>query len=336
MLRMLRDVIQKAIGLNRVQEQIRGDLAEIRSMLMRIDGALKVTQETDSSLILSDLDQLFQKRLDEKLNFYFRWRLPYSFPENGKTFIHTNDGHRLYADPNEPFVTLHLLEHGEWETAVRRELRRELAAGSTFIDIGANIGLHTLLATALVGDKGKVIALEPHPITMELLRQNLEINGMLDRVTLAQLALADEDDTIVSFEYFAEHPAMSGLKVSQEVIDKFKGTLQKIDVKTITLDTLVERMGLTPDLVKIDVEGFEYTVLQGCIKTIEKFHDVRFLMEYEKAMAESVVRPGVGGEISKFFKARGFKISRVDENQLSPITHEQFLVEVRGDYIFSR
>jgi FkbM family methyltransferase len=329
MLRFARNYLYKAIGLNRLRAEIKADMVKMTL------GAMNGQGESSGSG-LAALDELIQRRLDEKLSYYFRWRMPLSFPAQGKTFIHTNDGHRLYVDPKEPFMTLHLLEHGEWETPVRRELRRELVSGSTFVDIGANIGLHTLLAAALVGEKGCVFAVEPHPATMEILRQNLEINGLLDRVGFAQLAISNLDDATVTFEYFVEHPGMSGLKVSKEIVDKFKGTLERIDVETITLDSLVRRNNLTPDLVKVDVEGFEYAVLEGCVETIAKFPNVRFLVEYEKSMAESVMRPGIGLEIANFFQSKGFKVSKIQEEKLAPMTYEQFSTDLRGDYIFAR
>ena len=332
MLRSIRNMIYKGLGLNKLRMDIRQDLSEIKTVLDQ----LKRSNSGGGVAGLGGIDELLQRRLDEKLNFYFKWRMPLSFPEKGKTFIHTNDGHRLYVDPKEPFMTLHLLEHGEWETPVRREIRRELTVGSTFVDIGANIGLHALFAASIVGESGRVFAVEPHPVTMEMLRQNLEINGLLDRVLLSQVAVSNVDDATVTFEYFAEHPAMSGIKVSQEVLDKFKGTLEKIDVQTITLDTLVNRAGLTPDLVKIDVEGFEYTVLEGCVETIEKFPNVRFLMEYGQVMAESVMRPGIGAEIAEFFQGKGFSVFKVEPDRLASLTYEEFKQDLGGDFIFSR
>ncbi|XBS68836.1 FkbM family methyltransferase [Acerihabitans sp. KWT182] len=327
MFNLVKKFIYRAIGLGVLRTEIRSDFTKINSTNNNLNL---------SSAALSAIDELVQRRLDEKLTQYFRWRMPLSFPEHGKTFIHTNDGHRLYVDPNEPFMTLHLLEHGEWETPVRRELQRELTEGATFVDIGANIGLHTLYAAFLVGEKGRVFSIEPHPVTMAMLRQNLEINGLLERVELAQKAISNVDDATVAFEYFAEHPAMSGLKVSREILDKFNGTLKQINVETITLDSLVSRNNLVPDLVKIDVEGFEYNVLEGCVETILKFPHVRFMMEYGKVMAESVIRPGIGGEIAKFFEDKGFKVSKIQENELAPLTYEQFVAEVGGDYIFAR
>lgn len=328
-----RELVYKGIGLNKFQGQIKSIFGKIMKAAFKPKQAI---QFSINAAQLESFDQIIQKRLDEKLNFYFRWRLPVQFSENSQIFIHTNDGHRLYVDTKESFMALHLLEHGEWETPLRRELKKKLSPGDTFIDIGANIGLHTLYATSLIRDNGHVIALEPHPVTRKLLRKNLEINGLLNRVTVLPFAVSNEDDSIVPFEYFIEHPAMSGLKVSKDILENFNGTLEKIDVNTITVDTLVERYGIIPDVIKIDVEGFEYFVLEGCTQTIEKHKTVCFFIEYEKRMAESVTRSGIGLEIANFFKARKFDIYRVDDTDLYPLTYEQFSIETRGDYIFSR
>ncbi|TYL43133.1 FkbM family methyltransferase [Dickeya sp. ws52] len=347
MLRNIRELIFKAIGLNRIHAEINKlhselhqnniELNEIRTLISKLNQNSIQAQSYNNKIDQIELfDQLIQKRLDEKLNFYFRWRFPVQFSENGQTFIHTNDGHRLFVDAKEPFMTLHLLEHGEWETPVRRELRRLLTPTSTFIDVGANIGLHTLYASTLIGESGRIIALEPHPITREILRKNLEINGLLDRVTISPLAVSNEDNCTVLFEYFAEHPAMSGLKISKEILEKFNGTIERTEVNTITIDTLVSRYNIIPDLIKIDVEGFESSVLEGCKKTIRDYPQVRFLMEYEKVMAESVMRPGIGAEIANFFESKGFHVYRVDANELRPMSYPEFSNDSRGDYVFSQ
>lgn len=278
MVQKLREILYKIIGLNKLQYKISSELDEMRLILNQV-----ITNQSQLNNIQSEaFDKILQLRLEEKLDYYFRWRFPIQLSDNSSVFMHTNDGHRLYVDNKEAFMTLHLLEHGEWESPFRRELKKYLSESYTFIDIGANIGLHTLLATSLIGINGRVLALEPHPITRELLRKNLEINGLLERVTILPFAASDEDDSLVKFEYFTEHPAMSGLKVSKEILNKFSGTLETIDVKTITVDSLVERYNIVPNLIKIDVEGFEYSVLQGCIKTIENYQNICFLWNMEK------------------------------------------------------
>jgi nucleoside diphosphate kinase len=59
-------------------------------------------------------------------------------------------------------------------------------------------------------------------------------------------------------------------------------------------------------------------------------------MEYEKNMAESVMRPGIGLEIANFFQSKGFKVSKIQEEKLAPMTYEQFFSDLRDDFIFAR
>lgn len=324
--------IYRAVGLGRLRTEMNVELKAIRQSLED----LKLQASPAAPPDWAEFDAVLQRRLDEKLNYYFKWRFPLSIADHSSTLIHTNDGHRLYIDPKEPFMTIHLLEHGEWETPVRREIRQELAAGSTFVDIGANIGVHALFANMLVGPDGHVVAVEPHPVTRALLHKNLDINGMLGNTAILPYAISDVSDAVVAFEYFTEHPAMSGLKVAQTVLDRLHGTLETVNVNTLTLDELISRHQIEPDLIKVDVEGFEFSVLQGASQTIEDFPNVRFLIEYEKAMAESVLRPGVGAEIASFFQDRGFEVYKVAEDSRLKMTFEEFASDARGDYLFAR
>ena len=328
MFSVLRRFLYKILGLNLLEYFIQSEFESIRRELKGI--------KSEHQDIAKYINDAVQRKIDERLDHYFKWKLPIHLSSNNTVFIHTNDGHRLYLDLREPFMALHMLEHGEWETPLRRELAQILTEGNVFIDVGANIGLHSLYASSLVGRNGAVIALEPHPVTFKLLRKNIEINGLLDHVKTLPLAISNQDDETVPFEYFVEHPAMSGLKISKEILDKFEGTLEITNVKTITIDTLVSRHSVKPDLVKIDVEGFEFSVIEGCKNTIDLFPQLVFFIEYEKIMAESVMQPGIGKEIANFFESRGFLVSRIDAQQLTRLTYSEFVEESRGDYIFKR
>ena len=343
----VRDFFLRLIGIKRIYynlDDIKTSLYKINEKVNENSNIIKCIVNKDGRLLDNDtvlftpkmLDDVIRSRLDERLEYYFRWRMPVQLNDTGHTFIHTNDGHRLFVDVKEPFMTLHLLEHGEWESPVRREIKRLLTDGGTFIDVGANIGLHTLYASTIVGESGNIIALEPHPVTRSILRKNVEINGLLDRIVISPFAISNKDNEEVIFEYFSEHPAMSGLKVSENILSKYDGTVERTKVSTITIDTLIEKLSVIPDLIKIDVEGFENIVLEGCLKTIENFPNVKFLIEYEKVMAESVIKVGVGQEIADFFNSRGFNIFRVDADNLSLVSYSDFKNEIRGDYVFSK
>jgi hypothetical protein len=91
--------------------------------------------------------------------------------------LHTPHGRRLFA-------------YGFCEPAARA-MRALLRPGDVMIDAGANIGLFTVLAAARVGPHGRVIACEPSPATMELLRDNVLRNGF-DWVDLREVALAEQ------------------------------------------------------------------------------------------------------------------------------------------------
>jgi FkbM family methyltransferase len=263
-------------------------------------------------------------------------RTPMHWPEGGRIFMHTVDGHRLYLDSSEPFMALHLVEHGEWERPVRDLLRKLLRAGDLYIDVGANIGVHTLLASNLVGVEGSVIAIEPHPLIRTLLNENLEVNGLLERVEVVAAAVSDVHDGSASFEYFPQHAAMSGFRVSAERIAQFRGTPQEIQVPTVTLDALVAKAGRAPDLVKIDVEGFELLVLRGSQDVLAAAHDTAFLIEYTADLVASLMDETAVQRMSSLFEENGFMPYRVEDNGVTAIDHAAFCLEEVGDYLFIR
>jgi FkbM family methyltransferase len=134
-----------------------------------------------------------------------------------------------------------------------------LRPGDVMIDGGANIGLFTLLAAAQVGPRGRVIACEPSPATMSLLRANVKRNGF-DWVDLHEVALASDPGRMrlqvfepgSGFSSFA--PAITG---------------SRIEVAVTTLDELAGDAGERLSLVKLDVEGAELRTLRGARHVLE-------------------------------------------------------------------
>ena len=140
------------------------------------------------------------------------------------------------------------------------ELRRSFAPkeGETVIDVGANVGAYTLLAAKLVGENGRVVALEPEPINFNLLKRNIEINGFKN-VILLQLAAWNKDGSAV-------------MEIRRNIADhtlspQFGSTeaLFQMEVQTARIDSLTRKIGIRKvDWLKVDVEGAEYKVLMGC------------------------------------------------------------------------
>lgn len=192
-----------------------------------------------------------------------------------KLLIHNTDGQRVFLDQNDINMTIHMLEHGEWEPHVRQIIDASLNEGSVYIDVGANIGLHSLYAAQKVGEGGKVLSFEPNKKLYKLLKANMETNGFLNRTELYNSAVSDHNGT-EKFYIYDEHASMSGFMKEHS---DFEADCFVQDTRVIKLDDVCDQK---VDLIKIDVEGFEYDVLNGARKLIEKNKDnITILFEWQ-------------------------------------------------------
>jgi FkbM family methyltransferase len=133
----------------------------------------------------------------------------------------------------------------------------------TVVDVGANVGYYTLQAAALVGPTGRVLAAEPNPSMVRQLESNLALNG-INNVTVADIALSDQDGT-ADF-YFPETgcEAYGSLRPNS----LFRAASHS-PVRTETLGTCLERLAFSSvDLIKLDVEGAELSVLRGAERVL--------------------------------------------------------------------
>ena len=154
----------------------------------------------------------------------------------------------------------------DYEQKAFRTLDRLVTAGSTFFDVGASGGYYTLAAARAVGAEGRVVAFEPAPATVEVLRHHLRLNGLEDRVEVVAAAVTDETGTCTFWERgwstgasLAEGAAASGYDTPPT----------RIEVSATTLDDFCGARGIRPDAIKIDVEGAEAKVLRGARRFLE-------------------------------------------------------------------
>lgn len=175
-------------------------------------------------------------------------------------------GLRYVLRPGEN-AAVYLANDGNYEVAETRFCERFLRPGSTAFDVGANIGLYTLLFSALVGPKGQVHAFEPEPDNYARLELHLALNAAVN-VRAEPLALFSEQGE-VSLNVF---PLGLGPWHSlgwPRLPDPYRpGTIVEptdtIKVKATSLDAYVAEHAIERiDLLKVDVEGAEYDVLLG-------------------------------------------------------------------------
>lgn len=158
------------------------------------------------------------------------------------------------------FITPGLCEFEEM-SFVMHFLRPE----DLFVDVGANVGAYTVLASGVVG--ASAISFEPSASTYEFLKRNVQLNGMQAKVITHNVALGSESGT-------ARFTEDLGTENHLIVDGAVSGTRE---VRVESLDAMLE--GRKPTLLKIDVEGFETKVLSGATRTLREPSLQAFIVE---------------------------------------------------------
>jgi FkbM family methyltransferase len=131
-----------------------------------------------------------------------------------------------------------------------RLLQMLLKGGGDFLDIGANIGSFTLIASEQ--EQARVYAFEPHPETFRMLQRNVELNRR-DNASLFNAALGQREGQV----FLTDEPGSAGNHIASHEGER------TVAVPCNRADTICTQHGICPQYVKIDVEGFEYDVLAG-------------------------------------------------------------------------
>ncbi|MGH8164649.1 MAG: FkbM family methyltransferase, partial [Rhodanobacteraceae bacterium] len=155
-----------------------------------------------------------------------------------------------------------------------------LRPGQVFFDVGANVGVYTLLGAKTVGPTGAVVAFEPLPRNLAFLFRHLRLNRARN-VTIAPLACADRVATELFYE--GANPALGRLATVEQAGRRSGATL----VATVTLDAAAEHLRLQPDVLKIDVEGAELRVLEGAKTLLEQARPAILLSIHSDQLRQS-------------------------------------------------
>lgn len=182
-----------------------------------------------------------------------------------------------------------ILVKPDWEEKEREfmtQLNLNYNNNAIVMDIGANIGIYTMLLSQIY-PKAKIIAIEASPTIFEMLKSNCKLNNLLfpsgSNVLLINKAISDKDD--ITTEFYEKHSMSTMLKefltnLSSTILTN-QDELNKKLVKTVTIDNLVETIGVNEiSLLKIDVEGAEVLALKGAIKTLTHKKIKNMVIEY--------------------------------------------------------
>ena len=204
---------------------------------------------------------------------------------DGKLLVHTLNSLLLIVDSTDLIITPQLVCYRQWEPELTELFWNSCHSDTVFVDVGANIGYFTVLAGSRIhaGGTGCVIAIEPNPDCCALLERNLIINWSMCEIALHKVAVGPEEGA-VWLTYPANRAANARLSVASDEAGErgFRAPMQP-------LDALVPE-GLAVDILKIDVEGHEYSVFKGAERVIAQSPDIRIVMEWSpKQMKEAGV-----------------------------------------------
>ncbi|MGH2953095.1 MAG: FkbM family methyltransferase [Solirubrobacterales bacterium] len=208
---------------------------------------------------------------------------------------------------------------GAFEPGTRRAYTRMIEPGDVVVDIGANVGAHTLQFATLVGDAGRVIAFEPTAFAFRKLEANLALNpDLAQRVTAVQAALVGAPGESLPAQLYSSWPLGS----SGDLHPKHRGEARGTEgARAATLDELLREAAVERvDLLKIDVDGHECDVLRGAGETL-RAHSPPILLELAPYIFEDA--GSSVGELTGLIDEAGYALFEFRDSRALPSDPER-------------
>ena len=184
----------------------------------------------------------------------------YRMLNRNKTVLATVDGINYELDLNET-IDAAIYYEGCFEPYTTEAIRKLCKPGTTVLDVGANAGCHTLRFAQLVGPRGRVVAFEPMSPAFARLKKNVELN-VFDNIVLEKMALSNRSRKGQKMVMACSWPLYGVDEVHRHPLTRGRVVTDIVDF--VTLDEYVQARDVARiDLIKLDVEGHEFKVLQG-------------------------------------------------------------------------
>ena len=167
--------------------------------------------------------------------------------------------------------------YGETDRIERELIKKKVKEGDIVIDVGANIGVHTIIMAKYVGNKGQVFAFEPSPTNLELLKKTMKLNNFKN-VQIIDKAVSDKSGK--GLFYFTN--GIAGHSLTD--LGYNKGT---IETEITSLDHFFNGKKKKIDFVKIDAERYDFKVLKGMTEIL-KNNKNKLLLEFFPRLIKKV------------------------------------------------
>jgi len=209
---------------------------------------------------------------------------------------------------------------GNDDLFVTKYLINSLNKDNVFIDVGANIGFFTLMASNLVGNSGQIYAFEPIPSTYEYLKSNVSEKS---NVNIYQIGIHNKTGVseILDFGIYNNfYNSLGELKKLTSQLSDLRGNVDVIKymVNTITLDEFCIQNNVTPDIIKLDTEDTEDLILSTSLETIKKTRP-----EVIFEMFNLSVQEGRLEKIISTFSPLGYSCYQFREKNIIPVKSEK-------------
>lgn len=244
--------------------------ATLRAALLEQGTVLRDALDAQGSALMPRLDRL------EQYGYATARRVAVNC--GGDVLVRTEAGYMLCSGEDASVLTC-LVDSGDLERGTRLLIERLLGPGDIFIDVGANLGIHTLAAGRAMRAQGRIIAFEPFDATRRLLEKSIWINGLTPIAEVYGSAVSNKDGRQQLFLGASSgHHSLFELQEG----DAAQAKNASIEVTTVRLDTVVA--ATTPfTLLKIDAEGAELDVLEGAAALVRDSQDIALIVEFGPA-----------------------------------------------------
>ena len=249
----------KLIALDQSAVQLKGNLRELTNFV-----------ETEK-LALDASVNLFKSKIDvlEQYTYATARRVAINLG-NGEVLLKTGSGY-LLCDQSDSALIACLIDTGELEYGTRIFIQSFLRESDVFIDVGANVGIHTLVGARAVGQTGKVYAIEAFGRTAALLNKSIYLNGLSAIAKVYNFAASNiKGKGVLHFGETSGHHSIYSLNIEGKGSDA---------VELNQLDDIIQS-DKNISLLKIDVEGAELDVIKGAKKLFDANRNMALIIEY--------------------------------------------------------
>lgn len=236
-------------------------------------------------------------------------RAIYSFKlyvEKNRYYVKRVYRYKMLLDLEDLGLSRALMFFGQRELEHKYLLERYLSRGDTVLDLGANIGYYANMEAEIVGEQGKVIAIEPNPDNVRLLEINLLMNRNRHFSEVVHGAGGDKDGKADLF--------LSDKSNLHSFIKDSNSNGRVLSVPIFSMNTIIKRWGEF-DFLRMDIEGFEVKVLESFLEALPKMSKRPSIL-FETHLPKYTNNYNLRTSMKKLFE-NGYNVAAIASNESS-------------------